>query len=94
MLRVDRTQLQSVADHMSAFGRVVDECLEDVEHTMGVLRSSWHGDGSEAQAQAQQQWQDGAEQMRAAVSALQQILDAAHQNYSEAVEKNGRMWQA
>lgn len=94
MLRVDGTQLQSVADHMSAFGRVVDECLEDVEHTIGALRSSWHGDGSEAQAQAQQQWQDGAEQMRAAVSALQEILDAAHKNYSEAVEKNGRLWQA
>ncbi|MGW4098414.1 WXG100 family type VII secretion target [Mycobacterium sp. NPDC004974] len=93
MLMVDRTHLRSVADHVAAFGRVVEECLGDVEQTMAVLRSSWHGDGSEAQAQAQQQWQDGAEKMKAAVSALQQILEAAHQNYSDAVDKNGLMWQ-
>ncbi|WP_243858293.1 WXG100 family type VII secretion target [Mycobacterium sp. DL440] len=93
MLIVDRTQLESAANHMAAFGRVVDECLEGVEQTMAVLRSSWHGDGSDAQAQAQQQWKDGAEQMKTALSALQQNLEAAHKNYSEAVDKNGRMWQ-
>lgn len=93
MLSVDRAQLQSVADHMSAFSQVVDECLGDVEHAMGVLRASWHGDGSDAQEQAQQQWQNGADQMKAALSTLQQILQAAHENYSEAVDKNGRMWQ-
>lgn len=93
MLMVDRTQLLSVADHMAAFGRVVDECLEDVEQTVAALRASWHGDGSDAQAQAQQQWQDGAEQMKVALSSLQQILQAAHENYSDAVDKSGHLWQ-
>ncbi|CRZ17161.1 esat-6 like protein EsxE [Mycolicibacterium neworleansense] len=93
MLIVDRAQLQSAANRMMALERVVDECLGDAEQTMAALRSSWHGDGSDAQAQAQQQWQDGAEQMKAALSALRQILQTAHKNYSDAVDKNGLMWQ-
>lgn len=94
MLVVDFGQLQSAVDHMAAFGRDVGECLEEVDRTMAVLRSTWHGDGSDAQAKAQQQWQDGAEQMKSALSTLQQIAQTAHKNYKDAVDNNGRMWQA
>jgi WXG100 family type VII secretion target len=92
MLVVDFSQLQGAIDHMATFGREVAECLEDVERTMAALRATWHGSGSDAQAQAQQQWEDGAEQMKAALSQLQKIAETARKNYTDAVDKNGQMW--
>lgn len=92
MLVVDFPQMQSAMSHMASFGRDVAECLEDVDRTMATLRATWHGDGSDAQAQAQQQWETGAERMKAALSTLQTIAAAAQRNYSDAVAKNGQMW--
>lgn len=92
MLVVDFPQLQGAIDHMAEFDREVAECLADVEHTMAALRAVWHGSGSDAQAQAQQQWEDGAEQMKAALSQLQKIAETARKNYADAVDKNGQMW--
>ena len=43
--------------------------------------------------QSQQQWEDGAEQMKKSLAQLQKIADMARQNYADAVEKNGRMWE-
>ncbi|KHO20355.1 hypothetical protein QQ44_27940 [Mycolicibacterium setense] len=94
MLVVDFGQLQSAVDHMAAFGRQVGECLEEVDRTMAVLRSTWDGEGSDAQARAQQHWEDGAEQMKTALSTLQQIAETARKNYKYAVDQNSRMWQA
>ncbi|KMO70071.1 WXG100 family type VII secretion target [Mycobacterium sp. BK558] len=92
-LVVDFAQLRAAITHMEDFGRDVTEILADIEHTMAALRGSWQGDGSDAQTQAQQQWDDGAEQMKEALSALQKVADAAHKNYTDAVTKNGQMWQ-
>ena len=94
MLVVDFEQLQAAINHMEAFGREVTECLEDVDQTMATLRATWHGSGSDAQAQAQQQWEDGAEQMKTALLQLQKIADTARKNYADAVDKNGQMWPA
>lgn len=93
MLVVDFAALRAAIANMEAFGRLVSECLDDIDHTMAELRASWHGGGSDAQAQAQQQWEDGADQMKQALSALRQIADQAHQNYVDAAAKNGVMWQ-
>ncbi|KUI23925.1 hypothetical protein AU196_02275 [Mycobacterium sp. IS-1742] len=86
-------QMQSAIDHMRDFERDVAECLEDVNGTMAALRATWHGDASDAQAQAQQQWEDGAEQMKQALSQLKTIAEMARRNYADAVDKNGRMWE-
>ncbi len=91
-LVVDFGKMQAAIEHMQAFERDVTETLEDIDHTMAALRSSWHGDGSDAQAQAQQQWEDGAEQMKSALKQLRAITQSAEKNYSEAVTKNGAMW--
>ncbi|WP_441959074.1 WXG100 family type VII secretion target [Mycolicibacterium houstonense] len=92
MLVVDFGQLQAAIDHMAAYGRDVGECLEDVDRAMAALRATWHGEGSDAQAQAQQQWEDGAEQMKKALSTLKEVVQTAQTNYKDAVEKNSGMW--
>lgn len=92
MLVVDFPQMQAAINRMAAFEREVAECLEDIDHTMAALRATWHGSASDAQAQAQQQWEDGAEQMKAALSQLHEIAKTASMNYADAVAKNGQMW--
>ena len=92
MLIVDFSQLQAAIDHMAKFEQEVTEVLDDVDAAMAALRATWHGDASDSQAQAQQQWDTGAEQMRTALEQLKKIGEAAHTNYSEAVSKNGQMW--
>ena len=92
MLVVDFAQLQAAIDHMARFGQDVTEVLDDVDAAMAALRSTWHGEASDQQAQAQQQWDEGADQMKAALEQLKTIAEAAHENYSDAVSKNGQMW--
>jgi WXG100 family type VII secretion target len=91
-LVVDFGQLAAAIEHMEAYQRQVDECLADVDQAMAALRASWHGEGSNAQAQAQAQWREGAEQMKTALSQLQKIADTAQTNYKGAVSNNAQMW--
>ncbi len=93
-LVVDFDALRSAIGQMGEFDQRVKECLDDVGHTMADLRASWHGGGSDAQAQAQQMWEDGAIRMEEALSALRKIAEQARENYASAVAKNGEMWQA
>lgn len=92
-LVVDFDALRAAITHMEEFGREVTECLDDISHTMTILRGSWEGAASDAQTQAQKQWETGAEQMKEALTALQKVVDTAHKNYADAVAKNGQMWQ-
>lgn len=94
MLVVNFSQLQGAIDHMAEFGRTVTETLEEIDRAMATLRSNWEGSGSDAQAQSQQQWEDGAEQMKQALATMQKIAETAHKNYTDAVGKNGQMWGA
>lgn len=93
MLVVDFAQLQAAIDHMTRFEQDVSECLDDIDHTMAALRATWHGEASDSHAQAQQQWETGAQQMKTALEQLRKIAQAAHTNYSDAVSKNGQMWE-
>lgn len=91
-LVVDFAQMLAAIDHMSRFEAEVEEVLSDVDQAMSALRATWHGDASDQQAQAQQQWNTGAEQMSASLEQLKKIAQAAEKNYSDAVKKNEEMW--
>jgi WXG100 family type VII secretion target len=91
-LVVDFGQLQAAIDHMAKFGQDVTEVLEDVDQAMATLRATWHGEASDAQAQSEQQWEQGAEQMKTSLEQLRKIADTARTNYTDAVNKNGQMW--
>ncbi|MGK2867064.1 MAG: WXG100 family type VII secretion target [Mycobacterium sp.] len=91
-LVVDFPQLQGAIDHMAEFGREVAEVLEEIDQAMAALRANWEGQASETQQQSQQQWDDGAEQMKTSLEALRTVAENAHKNYTDAVDKNGKMW--
>ncbi|MEH3130778.1 MAG: WXG100 family type VII secretion target [Mycolicibacterium neoaurum] len=91
-LIVDFPQLQGAIDHMAEFGREVAEVLDEIDQAVAALRANWEGQASDTQAQTQQQWEDGAEQMKKSLESLCQVADNARKNYSDAVDKNGKMW--
>ena len=91
-LVVDFPQLQGAIDHMAQFGFEVDEVLSEIDQAMAALRANWEGQASETQQQSQQQWDDGAEQMRTSLEALRKVAENAHKNYTDAVDKNEKMW--
>ncbi len=91
-LVVDFPELQGAIDHMAEFGRGVTEVLEEIDQAMAALRANWAGEGSEAQAESQRQWNDGAEQMKTSLEQLRKAAENAHKNYTDAVDKNGKMW--
>jgi WXG100 family type VII secretion target len=91
-LVVDFAQMLAAIDRMQKFEKDVTEVLSDVDQAMATLRATWHGDASDQQAQAQQQWGTGAEQMKTSLDQLKKIAQAAEKNYTDAVKKNGEMW--
>lgn len=91
-LLVDFPQLRAAIDHMERFGRDVTEVLEEIDRAVAALRNNWEGSASDAQAQAQQMWEDGADQMKTALEQLRNVADTAHKNYTDAVNKNREMW--
>jgi len=91
-LVVDFAQMLAAIDRMAKFEADVKEVLSDVDQAMATLRATWHGEASDQQAQAQQQWDTGAEQMNTSLDQLKKIAQAAEKNYTDAVKKNGEMW--
>jgi len=91
-LVVDFAQMLAAIDRMAKFEKDVTEVLTDVDQAMATLRATWHGEASDQQAQAQQQWDTGAEQMNTSLDQLKKIAQAAEKNYTDAVKKNEEMW--
>jgi WXG100 family type VII secretion target len=91
-LLVEFAQLQAAIDHMAHFQKDVETCLQDVDQTMAKLRATWHGDASDSQKDAQAKWDEGADQMNAALDQLRKIAQQAHTNYNDAVKQNKLMW--
>lgn len=92
MLVVDFAAMEGAITHLEQFGKSVQEVLEDVDQAMAVLHATWHGEASDAQAQFQQQWEDGARLMNEQLTKLKDVLAGAKKNYTSAVTQNGEMW--
>jgi WXG100 family type VII secretion target len=89
---VDPPALLAAVDQMSNFNERLEQSLARVKASMATLAPLWHGDAAGAQQSAQQQWESGAEELRAALGQLRDIAEKAHGNYSEAAAMNTRMW--
>jgi WXG100 family type VII secretion target len=89
---VDLEELLAGVDQMSAFHSSLEQKLASVQSSVSALGSTWHGDAAAAQDAAQQQWNDGAQQLREALAQLRDIAEHAHANYSNAAATNTRMW--
>ena len=89
---VDPEALLASVDQMSQFESQLEQSLARVKASVLSLGLSWHGDAAGQQRAAQEQWDNGAEQLRSALGQLRDIAEQAHGNYSGAVAMNARMW--
>ncbi len=89
---VDLEALLAGVDQMSAFHQQLEQSLATVKASVAALGLSWQGEAAGAQEAAQQQWNHGAEELRTALAQLRDIAEQAHENYSNAVATNTRMW--
>jgi WXG100 family type VII secretion target len=89
---VDPQALLAAVDQMSNFNERLEQSLARVKASMATLDPLWRGDAAGAQQSAQQQWESGAEELRAALGQLRDIAEKAHGNYSDAAVMNTRMW--
>lgn len=58
----------------------------------GWLHVTWTGAAAQAQRQSHAEWQQGAADLRAGLTALARGIDTARQNYHAAGEANATMW--
>jgi WXG100 family type VII secretion target len=89
---VDLEALLAAVDQMSQFEIQLEQSLAHVKVSVESLGLSWQGEASNAQQAAQQEWNSGAEELRAALGQLRDIAEQAHGNYSDAAAMNTRMW--
>ena len=89
---VDLQTLLAAVDQMSRFNERLEQSLAQVKSSMATLAPLWHGDAATAQQAAQQQWESGAQELRAALGQLRDIAEKAHGNYGDAASMNTRMW--
>jgi WXG100 family type VII secretion target len=89
---VDLTALLAAVDQMSTFNSDLEQQLARVKASVALLGPSWHGEASDRQETAQDQWNSGAEELRAALGQLRDIAEQAHGNYYDAADMNMRMW--
>jgi WXG100 family type VII secretion target len=89
---VDLQALLAAVDQMSQFETALQRQLARVKGSVASLGLTWHGDAANQQQAAQNQWNSGAEELRAALGQLRDIAERAHSNYSGAGANNTRMW--
>jgi len=89
---VDPSALLAAADLMSRFEQRVEQALAQLEGVEQRLGALWDGSGGAAQAGAQQQWAEGAAEMRQALVDLRKVAETAHENYHGAAQLNMRNW--
>ena len=90
---VDLDALLVAADQMSTFDTELEHQLSRVRASVDALGLTWQGDAAERQRAAQERWNSGADELRAALGQLRDIAENAHSNYSGAAANNTRMWQ-
>jgi WXG100 family type VII secretion target len=90
--KADPAVLVAAADRMSEFEQHMEQTLAQLAAVEQQLGTTWDGAGGQAQAAAQQQWTDGAAEMRQALADLRKVAEGAHENYHGAAQMNLRNW--
>lgn len=93
MYAVDLEELLATIDDLAACGSELDALLADVAHRVEALHGTWSGRAALAQTAAQADWEAGFRAMRDGLATMRSAGSTAHENYSDAVGANLRMWE-
>jgi WXG100 family type VII secretion target len=84
--------LWNLVERIAQFDQHLESMLNDVDSRVNRLHASWTGAAADEHRQAQNEWKQGAEKMRAALVTMRQIAVTAHNNYTLAASTNVSMW--
>jgi WXG100 family type VII secretion target len=89
---VDLEELKAVIADLEKCERALEGLTSDIERQMKVLQSTWEGLSAQAQAEAQEEWNQGLLEMRAALADMRQAARVASNNYDLAIKTNTSIW--
>ena len=90
--RVNPEALADALERMDAFQRVSAALLDEIDAVVKNLHIGWDGEAAAAHTRAHERWAHGAAVMDRALSTLHRSGSGAHQNYTQAMETNKKMW--
>ena len=86
VFEVDIDALLHVVDRMATCQAALHDLATGIERRMAGLHLTWQGEAADAHVVAQQTWDRGFRDMRAAAY-------TAHDNYTSAADTNLRLWE-
>jgi WXG100 family type VII secretion target len=89
---IDPAELDRVITELRTSRRTLGRLLGDLRQQMRTLQSTWEGLSADAQAVAQEEWEQGMREMNDALDELIVANRIAHGNYTGAVDANVSMW--
>ncbi|MEW2478644.1 WXG100 family type VII secretion target [Mycobacterium sp. NPDC049093] len=89
---VDLPALVDLMGQMERFDQKVASVCENTNESVTALHVSWEGEAAGQHLQAHDLWEQGTQQMTAALRQLRSDVAAAHRNYDRAFEAGRAMW--
>jgi len=91
-IKVNFGSLSGGAAGIAASYRTLVSTLEDLEHQLAPMVSTWTGDAQQAYHQQKQKWDQAAAAMSTILNQMGQAVDQAHSNYQSAEKSNQGLW--
>lgn len=91
---VDLELLDSVVARIRNFERFFEDQIAAFDTAITTLQTGWDGDAANAQADAHRRLMDAAADIRDGVGDMWRAAQAAHTNYTAAIEANVAMWRS
>ncbi|WP_039829333.1 WXG100 family type VII secretion target [Nocardia testacea] len=91
---VDLELLDSVIARMRNFEGFFEDQIRAFDTAIGTLQQGWEGDAAVAQADARRRLMAAAADIRDGVGDMRRAAEAAHTNYTAAIEANVAMWRS
>ncbi|WP_327416286.1 WXG100 family type VII secretion target [Streptomyces sp. NBC_01233] len=91
-IRVTFAQLQSTRSDVQGTATRLRTELDDMKSLVAKLAAGCEGEASESWQRVQKDWETSTQQLHRIVSATQQALGQAAENYQAAEKKNAGRW--
>ncbi|WP_327147349.1 WXG100 family type VII secretion target [Nocardia sp. NBC_01329] len=89
--RVNLTELEAAGDRLGNLIGFLEDCLDQIEKRVGVLRQGWSGEAATAYDDAHADWLTGVQDMKDGLLRMQEAARTAHTNYTSAAQTNVAM---
>jgi WXG100 family type VII secretion target len=89
---VDTDTLEQAMQLMSEYIQHTASVVAEVNSLSAHLHETWSGEAATAHAEAQRRWARGEQMLRDALGQLESAGRTAHQNYTQAMAANMKMW--